>query len=101
MEDASNTHSRTGVVTLHIGHSLAIAPTTTRCLIPMTAQTGNQDVKPGCVITADTTYLIVCVLLEVNVALPVEKFPAGFHLLGGGVEGLWGGGSSLEVGGSG
>ena len=28
-------------------------------------------------------------------------FPAGFHLLGGGVEGLWGGGGSLEVGGSG
>ena len=30
----------------------------------------------------------------------VSGFPAGFHLLGG-VEGLWGGGSSLEVGGSG
>ena len=29
-------------------------------------------------------------------------FPAGFHLLGGGgVEGLWGGGNSLGVGGSG
>ena len=35
-------------------------------------------------------------------ASKVPGFPAGFHLLGGGgVEGLWGGGSSLGVGGSG
>ena len=32
----------------------------------------------------------------------MSGFPAGFHLLGGGgVEGLWGGGSSLGVGGLG
>ena len=55
----------------------------------------------------DKKFRLVCSLLLCRPGLPAAGkkstppgFPAGIHLLGGGgVEGLWGGGSSLGVGG--
>ena len=49
-------------------------------------------------ITDTRDYCLILLLTRLNPQLPAG-FPAGFHLLGGGVEGLWGGGSSLGVGG--
>ena len=50
-------------------------------------------------ITDTRDYCLILLLTRLNTQLPAG-FPAGFHLLGGGgVEGLWGGGSSLGVGG--
>ena len=54
----------------------------------------KKDIK-----LASLFHFLRSVITKYKIKRPLTGFPAGFHLLGGGVEGLWGGGSSLGVGG--